>query len=339
MSAKKILIIRLSSIGDIVLTTPVVRCIKKQLPDCELHYLTKKPFSILLESNPNIDKIHLFDGDLSATIRELQKENFDFIIDLHHNLRTFFIKWQLAVPFRSFNKLNFGKWLLVNLKINLLPHTHIVQRYLEAAKPLHVSDDGEGLDYIIPKKDEINIHDLPLTHLHGYAALVIGAQHATKKLPLQKLKELCEKISLPLVVIGDKNDFQIGIELEKLFPFKVLNACGKFNLNQSASLVRQSKLVITHDTSMMHIAAAFKKKIHSYWGNTVPAFGMYPYFGGKKKYSDLYQSNSIFHEVKNLSCRPCSKIGFSKCPKGHFNCMMKQDFEMLFKELPQRNGN
>ncbi len=329
------MIIRFSSIGDIVLTSPVIRCIKKQLPHVELHYLTKKAFSILLESNPYIDKVHLMDGDLSKTLKELEAENFDFIIDLHNNLRTFRVKWHLAKPVGSLNKLNIRKWILVNLKINLLPDKHIVQRLIDTAKKIKVVDDGEGLDYFIPKKDELQLHDFPLTHMHGYAALVIGAQHATKKLPFEKLKELCEKVQVPFIVIGGKEDFQTGNELEKLFPFKVFNACGKFNLNQSASLIKQSKIVITHDTSMMHIAAAFKKKIHSYWGSTVPAFGMYPYFGSKAKYLSEYKNNSFLHEVKNLSCRPCSKIGFDKCPKGHFDCMMKQDFENLIKELPQ----
>ncbi len=335
MQVKKILIIRFSSIGDIVLTSPVVRCIKTQLPEVELHYLTKESFSILLESNPYIDKIHLLGDDFYSIIKELQSENFDFIIDLHNNLRTFYIKWYLEKPVRSLNKLNIRKWLLVNLKINILPDKHIVQRYLDTVKKINVSNDGEGLDYFIPKKDEIQLHDFPLTHMHGYAALVIGAQHATKKLPFEKLKELCEKIQVPFIVIGGKEDFQIGNELEKLFPFKVFNACGKFNLNQSASLIRQSKIVITHDTAMMHIAAAFKKKIHSFWGSTISSFGMYPYFGNKLEYLSLYKNNSFIHEVKNLNCRPCSKIGFNKCPKSHFNCMKLQNFNTLIKELPK----
>jgi len=336
LNRKKILIIRFSSIGDIVLTSPVIRCIKKQLPDCELHYLTKKSFSILLESNPHIDKLHLFEGNLKKTIEELKQENFDFIIDLHNNLRTFLIKYHLAIPVSSFRKLNFRKWLLVNFKINLLPKKHIVQRYLRTAKKIGVRDDGEGLEYFIPQKDKIRIEDLPLTHLYGYAALAVGANHFTKKLPHEKLKELCSQIQFPIVVIGGKEDALIGNELEKIFPFKVFNACGKFNLNQSASLIQQSKFVITHDTSAMHIAAAFKKIIHSYWGNTVPAFGMYPYFGNEYANALLYK-NSFLHEVKNLSCRPCSKIGFEKCPKKHFKCMNEQDFSALKNFLPERN--
>jgi len=332
---KKILIIRFSSIGDIVLTSPVVRCIKKQMPETEIHYLTKKSFSILVESNPYIDKIHLLDDNLSNTLKDLESENFDFIIDLHNNIRTFKIKWHLEKPVRSFNKINIRKWLLVNFKLNILPEKHIVQRYLETARRLKVFDDGEGLDYFIPKEDEIKLSDFPLTHLHGYASLVIGAQYYTKKLPLIKLKELCEKIQIPVIVIGGIEDSITGNELEKLFPYKVFNACGKFNLNQSASIVRQSKIVITNDTSMMHIAAAFKKIIHSFWGNTVPIFGMQPYFGSNAKYQSLYKSNSFLHEAKNVSCRPCSKIGFQKCPKGHFNCMMKQSFDNLLNELPK----
>lgn len=335
MQIKKILIIRFSSIGDIVLTSPVVRCIKKQMPETEIHYLTKKSFSILVESNPYIDKIHLLDDNLSKTIKDLENENFDFIIDLHNNIRTFKIKWHLEKPVRSFNKINIRKWLLVNFKLNILPEKHIVQRYLETARRLKIFDDGEGLDYFIPKEDEIKLSDFPLTHLHGYASLVIGAQYYTKKLPLIKLKELCEKIQIPVIVIGGIEDSITGNELEKLFPYKVFNACGKFNLNQSASIIRQSKIVITNDTSMMHIAAAFKKIIHSFWGNTVPIFGMQPYFGSNAKYQSLYKSNSFLHEAKNVSCRPCSKIGFQKCPKGHFNCMMKQSFDNLLNELPK----
>ncbi len=335
MQIKKILIIRFSSIGDIVLTSPVIRCIKKQMPETEIHYLTKKSFSILVESNPYIDKIHLLDDNLSKTLKDLESENFDFIIDLHNNIRTFKIKWHLEKPVRSFNKINIRKWLLVNFKLNILPEKHIVQRYLEAARRLKVFDDGEGLDYFIPQKDEIKLSDFPLTHLHGYAALVIGAQHYTKKLPLIKLKELCEKIQIPVIVIGGIEDSVIGNELEKLFPYKVFNACGKFNLNQSASIIRQSKIVITNDTSMMHIAAAFKKIIHSFWGNTIPKFGMQPYFGSNAKYQALYKSNSFLHEAKKVNCRPCSKIGFQKCPKGHFDCMMKQNFDTLLNELPK----
>ncbi len=333
MSKIKILIIRFSSIGDIVLTTPVIRCIKKQLPEAEIHFLTKKSYSILVESNPYISKVHCLTPEFSKTLKNLEDENFDFIIDLHNNIRTFLVKWHLAKPVRSFSKLNIGKWLLVNFKWNWLPDKHIVQRYIETAKSLGIHDDGEGLDYFIPEKEVVSITSLPLTHIHGFASLAIGAQHQTKKLPVEKLNEICERLLIPIVIIGDQADSIIGNELEKKFPYKVFNGCGKYNLNQSASIIKLSKVVITNDTAMMHIASAFKKKIHSFWGSTVPSFGMYPYFGSRQKYLSLYENNSFIHEVKNLNCRPCTKIGFQKCPKGHFNCMKQQNINSLIKDF------
>jgi ADP-heptose:LPS heptosyltransferase len=129
----KILIIRFSSIGDIVLTTPVIRCLKQQLKGAEIHYLTKKNFETVLSSNRYIDKLHLLDKKLSVTISRLKAEKFDVVIDLHHNLRTLIIKTRLGVRSSSFDKLNWQKWLIVNFKINRLPAVHIVDRYLKTA--------------------------------------------------------------------------------------------------------------------------------------------------------------------------------------------------------------
>src|SRR4051812_16746459 len=117
----KFLIIRFSSIGDIVLTTPVIRCLKQQVADAEVHYLTKNSFKEIIESNPYVDKLHLLRNDFDGMIDELKKEKFDYIIDLHHNLRTLKVKKALGIPAHSFNKLNLKKWLLTAIKINLLP--------------------------------------------------------------------------------------------------------------------------------------------------------------------------------------------------------------------------
>jgi ADP-heptose:LPS heptosyltransferase len=317
----KILILRFSSIGDIVLTTPTARAIKQQVRNAEVHYCTKPTFKTILESNPNIDKVHCLKGSLGSLVEELKEENFDYIVDLHNNLRTRIIKFRLGVKSKSFNKLNFRKWLLVNFKINHLPAVHIVDRYLEAASELGVKNDGKGLEYFIPDKDRVNLSDLPVEFSNGYAAFAIGAQHFTKRLPIEKIMELCRKISLPVVLMGGKEDALTGEEIAKNLKTEgrlVFNSCGKFNLNQSASLVQQSRLVFSHDTGLMHIAASFGKEIYSIWGNTVPEFGMYPYL-------------TKYHLLQNaeLSCRPCSKIGYQSCPKGHFKCMKDQDFSLL----------
>ena len=312
---QRILIIRLSSIGDIVLTTPVIRCVKKQIPDVELHYLVKKQFRTVIEHNPYIDKIHLFDGDLRKTIRELKDENFDFIVDLHKNIRSIRIKCALKRPSDSFPKLNYEKWLLVNFKINRLPDIHIVDRYFEAVRSLQVKNDGLGLDYFIAPEDEINASHLPEGFFENYTVLVIGGAHQTKQIPVEKSGEICQSLNNPVVICGGTTDHENGESIMRLTGGQgVFNACGKFNIGQSASLIRQAKQIITSDTGMMHIAAAFQKNIISLWGNTVPQFGMTPYMPQHPEHSKIL-------EIKGLSCRPCSKIGFKKCPKNHFRCM------------------
>lgn len=312
----KFLIIRFSSIGDIVLTTPVIRCLRKQLPDAEIHFLTKQAFRSIVADNPYINKIHTLGDSYDLMLHELLTEEYDYIIDLHHNLRTLRIKRFLkGVKSFSFNKLNIEKYMYTNFKANFLPKKHIVDRNLETVRSFGVTDDGQGLDYFIPENDVVDNKDLPTSHLHGYIAVVIGAALATKKLPIHKLKELCTAIDHPLILLGGKEDYEDGKAIASVDEVKIYNACGKFNLNESADLVRRSKLVITHDTGLMHIAAALQKPIISVWGNTVPAFGMYPYYG---KYS---KQHFDVVEINKLWCRPCSKIGYKICPKGHFKCM------------------
>ena len=312
----KILILRFSSIGDIVLTTPVIRCLKKQLPNAEIHYATKNTFKGILENNPYVDKVHVLSSSTSDLIKDLKQEKFDVVIDLHKNIRTQKIKWALGSTSYSFDKLNIRKWLFVNWKLKVMPEKHIVERYLEAIRELDIQNDNEGLNYFIPKNDVVDLGSLPEAFIHtGYVAIAIGAQHATKRLPEEKLKELIEKISLPVLLLGGEEDAPMGDLLMNHFSGtkRILNTCGKYNLNQSASLVEQSRYLYTHDTGLMHIAAALKKRIVSIWGNTVPEFGMYP-----------YKTEYITWQVDNLSCRPCSKIGFNACPQKHFKCMNEQ---------------
>ena len=308
----KFLIIRFSSIGDIVLTTPVIRCLKEQVEGAEVHYFTKKAFLPVLSGNPYIDQIHVLDNSLSEIIKQLKQINFDYVIDLHHNLRTTIVKTRLNILAFSFNKLNIEKWLLVNMKINRLPNVHIVDRYLETTKVFDVNNDGKGLDYFIDTKDEISINDLPGTHQNGYAGFVIGAKHNTKRLPRTKIVSMVQMLKLPVIVMGGKEDSEDGDYIQQQSGELCYSACGKYNLGQSASLVKQANVIITHDTGLMHIASAFHKKIISIWGNTIPEFGMYPY---------LPHADSQIVEVKGLKCRPCSKIGYKTCPKGHFKCM------------------
>lgn len=319
----KILIIRLSSIGDIVLTTPIVRCIKKQIPNAEVHYLTKASNAIILNNNPYIDKIHCYSNSLSETIKELKKENFTLVIDLHKKLRSLIVCFRLHKPIKSFDPLRIKKWLLVRWKINNMPNKHIVDRYFDTIKGLDIVNDGEGLDYFLNEEDYISPDALPLSFQEGYVAIVVGSRHNTKQMPIDMMIKLCNGIEKSIVLLGDKNDRHKAVKIENAVGARVFNGCGAYNLNQTASLIKNSYGVITPDTGLMHIAAALDKNIISVWGNTVPEFGMYPYMSEKSS-AEVY----IFEE-KNLSCRPCHKLGYSKCPKKHFRCMRNLDIDKI----------
>lgn len=308
----KFLIIRFSSIGDIVLTSPVVRCLRNRFPEAEIHYLTKKRNADLLAANPYIDKIQFLDGSLSDIIPDLKKEKYDYIIDLHNNIRSLSVKMALQTKSFSFHKLNINKFLLTFLKINTLPDGHIVDRNLATLKHFNVKNDGQGLDYFIHPEDEIPVNELPEPFRKGYIALVLAGTYTTKKMPVEKYRSLIQQSRFPFILLGGKNEQPMATTILSWGSQNVLDYTGKLRINQSASIIKNARLVISNDTGLMHIAAAYHKKILSVWGNTVPEFGMSPYHPGK---------GSEILEIKGLNCRPCSKLGYNKCPKGHFKCM------------------
>jgi len=233
----KFLIIRFSSIGDIVLTTPVIRCLKKQVPDAEVHFLTKESFRPILAHNPYIDKLHVLAHSWELMIHELKEENYDYIIDLHHNVKTLRVKKALGVKSFSFHKLNIEKYIYTSIKLNILPKLHIVDRYLATLKSFGVKNDQAGLDYFIPENEETQRNDIPHSHHAGYIACVIGAAHGTKRWPVEKWKEFAQRMDHPIILLGGKEDTAQGEEIAAIDKGKIYNACGKFNLHESADLV------------------------------------------------------------------------------------------------------
>jgi ADP-heptose:LPS heptosyltransferase len=332
MNNVKILVTRFSSIGDVVLTTPVVRCLKKQIPNATIHFITKKPFSSILENNPYIDKLITIKASINEVISELKTEKYDWIIDLHKNVRTLSLKQKLRAPSRSFPKMNLEKWMLVKLKIDKMPKIHVVDRYFETVKHLGIKNDSLPCDFFLAKDSFVNIAET-FSISSPYITIALGAQFATKRLPFKKLTEIITEINEPIILIGGTMDNELATEIISHFPLKsIKNACGGFSLQQSASIVKQSKVLLTNDTGMMHIASCFEIPIVSVWGNTVPSLGMYPYF---PKSPELFS----IHEVKNLNCRPCSKIGYKKCPKSHFNCMNLQNSNEIIEDINVRMSN
>ena len=263
--------------------------------------------------NPYVKKVYFYNQKLQEVVDDLQNEQYDHIVDLHKNFRSFYIRQKLRKPVTSFPKLNIQKYLLVQFKIRKMPDIHIVDRYFEAVKALNVENDHRGLDYF-PVSEIISFPaDFPFQK-SCYYAIVIGGKHATKILPAEKVAEICRHLDLPVVLLGGKEDTDSGRFIFNELKTNVYNSCGLSNLDESAHFLQNAAAVLTNDTGLMHIAAALRKPIVSVWGNTVPELGMYPYLPDENE-------KSVIIENREVSCRPCSKIGFEKCPKGHFNCM------------------
>ncbi len=363
---KKVLVIRFSSIGDIVLTSPVLRALKEQA-GMEVHFLTKARYAGLLKDNSRIDRLYTFGESLKEVLPALKAERYDFILDLHNNLRSHRVRLHLRRPARAFRKCNWQKWLMVRFKWKSKAVPHVVFRYMEAGKALGLRYDGKGLEHFLASR-EMSLHGASgygrLSFLsQGLSAngnrsvqaplvvVAIGGTYATKRLPVEKLVDLCVQLPGRLVLLGGAEDRAVAGQIAEAFAERrssstshlevsqelgLINLCGETDLRASALVLAKADLVVAHDTGMMHLAAAFKKPLISIWGNTVPAFGMYPL------YPEGLSSRHVAVEVKDLPCRPCSKLGFAKCPRGHFDCMMKQDVALVLREanrLLAENGH
>ena len=317
----KVLVVRFSSIGDIVLTSPIVRALKLQL-DAEVHFITKNKFKSVVSNNSRVDKIFTIQKEITEVIPDLQKEKYDYIIDLHKNLRSKRLIISLGVKSISFDKINLEKWLRVHSRLNFLPDVHLVDRYFSGMKKLGIINDGEGLEYYHGQSEQDLVQIIPRTE---YIAIVLGATYYTKRIPKEKIEFIVKNNTLPCILLGGDDVKDLAYELESL-P-NVINKVGNLSLNESAALVKHSKYTITGDTGLMHIAAAYKVPTMVFWGSTAYELGMYPYYGKN------HPTKSINIVNKNINCSPCSKIGKDKCPKGHFKCMMELNDEDILKGL------
>ena len=328
-SPKKILVLRFSSIGDIVLTFPVVAALKAAYPDCQIDYVTKPAFRHLLEACPGLSHIFTLESSIRQLRKDINFQSYDAVLDLHNNLRTLLLTAFSGVKVYKYPKNNWNKWLLTRFKIKQEGRQHVVERYLSTLK------QAFGLEvlapenpYEIPESEQFSIQDATGFTPRKYVAFAIGAQFATKRLPTDLMIKLLQKIEHPLVLLGGKEDQQTANEiLAALGGQKVVSMVGQLNIHGSAWLVKNAAALLTHDTGLMHIGACFEVPIHLIWGNTLKDFGMYPF--------RLEQENCFQYEVENLKCRPCSKIGFQNCPKGHFACMRQQDLDFISTQLNQ----
>lgn len=305
--------------GDIIYTSPVIRCLKNQLDDVEIHYLTKPAFKYLLDHNPYLNKLHLLEEKLSNTVQKLKTEKFDYVIDLHNSLRSNLLKLQLGVKSSTFKKERIKKWLAINWKINLIKPNHLVDRYLKTVAFLGIKNDNLPIDYFLPKDAKSIDQIIPDNFKQPYIAFVIGATHFTKRMPNGKIIELCKKLNFPIILLGGKDVKSNAKTIQDAQSNKIVNLVGKISLDESVTVVKNAAFVIGFDTGLTHIAEAFNKKLITIWGSTVPELlGVQP-----------YQVSQHFEAGVELNCRPCSKFGLSACPKGHFKCMNDIDLQTI----------
>lgn len=324
---QKILILRFSSIGDIVLTFPVVQALKVAFPACQIDYVTKKSFKSLLAACHGIENVFVLEESLSELKKQIDFRSYDAVLDLHHNLRTQLLTAFTGAHVYRFPKNNWQKWLLTRFKIKPKRRIHVVERYLETLKTAFGLEilARQGV-YDVPTQDQFLIEDKIGVKPKEYIAFAIGAQFATKRLPTDLMIDLIKKIAAPVVLLGGNEDVSVAQQIQTALPEQqITSMVGKLSIHASAWLVQNAAALITHDTGLMHIGASFDLPIHLIWGNTTRDFGMYPLRPEQEK---------CFHyEVEDLSCRPCSKIGHQRCPKGHFACMRQQDLNQIARQL------
>jgi ADP-heptose:LPS heptosyltransferase len=324
----KVLIICGESIGDVVFSTPIIRSLKVELDDVSLHALFTANTSFLAEENPYLEGNHVYlKGSFWKLVRDLRRQQFDAVVNLRTDWRSKFLSFFLLTKTYSYRSTHWKQWLMVNLKINHLPNVHYVDSIILSLKSMGIKGDELGLDYFIPEKDKVALEWLPEGFRKGFVAFPISASFATRKLTVDRMIELCDKINKPVILLGSLQDAATGNVINAFFERSrskmwekgllelnkrtiVYNACGKFNFNQMASLIKQSWAVFTFDNDFIPVASAFRKEVFALWGNTILLFGRYPY---RTRFTVL-ESNTV-------PCRPCSADGFDKCPKGHFKCM------------------
>lgn len=319
-NAERILVIRFSSLGDVLLTTPFLRVLKSKYPKLKIDYFVKSIFNDAIKFNPNLNQVFSWNGDkeFSEIINKLKLNNYSFVIDLQNNLKSKKVIRKIGAKRASYSKPNIKKFFLVQTKLNLLKEKRSVpQRYIDVIPNLEL--DGKGLELFFPDGIESKIDSEK--KIIGFAP---GAFHFTKRWPLEYYKELGEQLTsegYQIVIFGGKSDREICNELQN----KIIGSINLSNDNllfQTATDMQKCKLVVCNDSGLMHTATSVGVPVVSIFGSTVREFGFAP-FG---------VANLVI-ENNELSCRPCSHIGRANCKKNHFNCMVELAPHRVYKEI------
>jgi heptosyltransferase-2 len=335
-TCRRILLIRLSSLGDILLTTPVLRLLREHCPQAKIEFLVKAAYQDVLRAHPCIDRLILFSDQqsLGQTLRQLRQTRYDVVFDLHRTLRSRLICQGLPASLKlTYNKRVLRRLLLVRLRWNTLSAmTPVPELYAAPLRRL-------GIDTKLPApemhlapgcRDAMRQHlaqVFPAAAGRPLLALAPGARWATKRWPEERFatvgQALGERYRAGVIILGDNQDTAFAQTLCQQLDVPVFNACGKFSLMQTAALLQQCRLLLCNDSGLMHMATALNIPVVAVFGPTVEEFGFYPFRAPARVVSS------------SLSCRPCSTKGSRHCPKGHHQCMLHVSTDQVLTAAQQ----
>lgn len=311
----------MSSLGDILLSSPLIRSLKKQFPHIEIDYCLRREYADTVKYSPFLSKQFLYEKS-DTVIQQIQSaisdNRYDLIIDLQNNIRSRFLLKGNKTRIVRFHKLVWAKFLLVKLKMNFMHRSlQIPERYARTLSNFKL--DGDGLDIFIP--DSVSA-SLPANQ--NYIGFCPGSRHYTKMWPYDYYTELGEQLALngyKILLFGGRSDKHLCEVISKGIPNSI-NLCSDNDLLQTARNMSLCRTIISNDTGLMHLAAAMKVPTLAIFGSSVREFGFTP-----------YRNQHIIIENPLAKCRPCSHYGKEQCPKSHFECMLRITPAMVFQNL------
>jgi heptosyltransferase-2 len=330
-TSPNVLAVRFSSIGDVLLTTPLFRAIRLRHPVARISVLTKQAHVPLLSHNPYVDRvIGLKAGrPLASVAAELRAGAYTHRLDLHDSLRTRMLRTLVRGGWTTYPKHRVARALLIYTKRNHYRDPRpMAERYFSAARDLDVVPDGKPPDFFLGPDAERQASDwlaaAGLGQERRMIALAPGAAHATKRWPQTHWMNLIRRIvteGFDAVIVGGPDDAPLAAALSERSGGRVVSAAGVFGLQETGAVLQRAAALISGDTGVMHMATGVGTPVVALFGPTVRAFGFFPY------------TNRAEVLELALSCRPCTSKGGPRCPLGHHRCLVEIQPESVHEAL------
>ncbi len=333
----------MSSIGDIILTSPVVRQLRRNFPEAQIDYLVRKEYAAVIKHNPHLSNVIEFDAKgedhaLQLMRQYIQDAEYDLILDLHRNIRSKYLRRFLNHPrIYKISKNQVPRFLLVNTGLNLYKQLNpyplsVAAKYLRAGKSVGLDPSDLKLDVYLPEETQKKGEQI-WQRLHDEGARVViapGARHYTKCWPAAYYARLIELIHQEFgwtsVLVGGPDEAEMAASIENRAGEQIVDSlAGRISLLETFAIIQESLLFISNDSGLMHVAAAYQKPQIAIFGSTTRELGFFP-----------VNENATIVENNSLNCRPCTHIGKSACPREHFKCMLEVTPEEVFSALQQK---